>query len=123
MSEYEEYEENSVMVEINRETRAAAMTDFIEAFSSLLQSGIRLLCMGENLEGNALYVVCADQAMTFVQFLDIEMDDEGDLVTHTIEIKNEEFDEMYGLMAPVVIEDCENFEGFLDKAGIQVTAE
>jgi len=123
MSEYEEYEENSVIVEINRETRAAAMTDFIEAFSSLLQSGIRLLCMGENLEDNALYVVCADQAMTFVQFLDIEMDDEGDLVTHTIEIKNEEFDEMYGLMAPVVIEDCENFEDFLDKAGIQVTAE
>ena len=79
--------------------------------------------MGENLEDNALYVVCADQAMTFVQFLDIEMDDEGDLVTHTIEIKNEEFDEMYGLMAPVVIEDCENFEDFLDKAGIQVTAE
>ena len=118
---FEEYEEEPVFVEINQETRAKAMDNFIDAFSSLLQSGIRLMFIGENLEGNALYLVCADQDMTFVQFLDIEMDDEGNLMTNTMELSNEPFEDLYGLVAPVVIEDCESFEDFLDKAGIEVT--
>lgn len=121
MSEYETYEESAVEVEIDTEMRAKAMADFTNALSALLQSGIRMLCIGENLEGNALYMVCADQPMNFVQFLDMEMDDEGDLTTHTIEIQNEEFEDLYGLVAPVVIEGCESFEDFLGKAGIQVT--
>ena len=121
MNEYETYEESAVEVEIDTEMRAKAMADFTNALSALLQSGIRMLCIGENLEGNALYMVCADQPMNFVQFLDMEMDDEGDLTTHTIEIQNEEFEDLYGLVAPVVIEGCESFEDFLGKAGIQVT--
>ena len=123
MSDFEEYEESTVIVEIDTEMRAKAMSDFTDALSALLQSGIRMLCIGENLEENALYMVCADQPMNFVQFLDIEMDDEGDLVTHTMEVKNDDFEDLYGLVAPVVIEDCESFEDFLGKAGIQVTAE
>lgn len=123
MSDFESYEESSVIVEIDTHTRAEAMENFVDALSALLQSGIRMLFIGENLEDDALYMVCADQDMTFVQFLDIEMDDEGDLTTHTIEIKNEEFEDLYGLVAPVVIENCESFEDFLGKTGIQVTAE
>ena len=100
-----------------------AMMDFTDAFSALLQSGIRILFIGENLEENELYFVCADPELTFVNFLSIGMDEEGNVETHTIEISNEDFDSIYGLMAPVVIEECENFEDFLAKSGISVVPE
>ena len=118
-----EYEESTTFEEITPEVREEVMNKFVGAFSAMLQTGIRMLCIGENLDGNALYIVCADQPLSFVQFLNIEMDDEGDIVTQTIEIKNEDFEDLYGLVAPVVIEDCESFEDFLNKAGILVTPE
>lgn len=122
MEEYESYETTTTL-ELSPETRMKAMMDFTDAFSALLQSGIRILFIGENLEENELYFVCADPELTFVNFLSIGMDEEGNVETHTIEISNEDFDSIYGLMAPVVIEDCKNFEDFLAKSGISVVPE
>lgn len=122
MDDYESYETTTTL-ELSPETRTEIMGQFTDALSGLLQSGIRMLCIGENLEDNALYMVCADPEMSFVNFLNIEMDDEGNISTHTIEISNEDFDELYGLTAPIVIEDCESFEDFLGKSGISVVAE
>ena len=100
MEEYESYETTTTL-ELSPEPRMKAMMDFTDAFSALLQSGIRILFIGENLEENELYFVCADPELTF----------------------NEDFDSIYGLMAPVVIEDCKNFEDFLAKSGISVVPE
>lgn len=122
MEEFESYETTTTL-EMTPETRDRIMNDFTNSLSAMLQSGVRMLSIGENLEGNALYFVCADPTLSFVNFLNIEMDDEGNIETHTFEIKNEDFDDLYGLTAPIVIEDCTSFEDFLGKSGITVVPE
>ena len=122
MNEYDSYETTTTM-ELTPETRTKVMGDFVDAFSGLLQCGIRMLFIGENLEGNELYAICGDPDLAFLNFLNIGMDEDGNIETNTIEISNEEFDEIYGLTAPIVIEDCTSFEDFLAKSGISVVPE
>ena len=122
MDGYESYETTTTL-ELTPETRTKAMNDFTDAFTALLQCGIRILFIGENLEDNELYFVCADPDLTFVNFLSVGMDEDGNVEANTIEISNNDFDSIYGMSAPIVIENCESFEDFLAKSGISVVPE
>ena len=117
---YEQFEyEETIMP--SPEAREELFMGFANSLTSLLQSGVRLMFIGENLEDNELYFVCADMDPTFVGFICVAMNDEGDMETNVFIPQNDDFDTISSLVAPVVIEDCESFEDFLDQAGISVS--
>ena len=122
MSGYDDYEqfEYEKTITPTPEAREELFMDFTNSLTSLLQSGIRILFIGENLEDNELYFVCGDMDPTFVGFICVKMNDEGDMETNVFIPQNDDFDTVSSLIAPVVIEDCESFEDFLEKAGVSV---
>ena len=123
MSGYDDYEqfEYEEMITPSPEAREELFMNFANSLTSLLQSGVRLMFIGENLEDNELYFVCADMDPTFVGFICIAMDDEGNMETNDCIPQNDDFDTISSLVAPVVIEDCTSFENFLEQAGISVS--
>ena len=118
--DYEQYEYEETITP-SPEVREELFMNFTNSLTSLLQSGVRLMYIGENLEDNELYFVCADMDPTFVGFICVAMDDEGNMETNVFIPQNDDFDTVSSLIAPTVIEDCTSFEDFLEQAGISVT--